>query len=625
MGGKRILGLCLREVRNGVVIISLRDMAKGFIVSSVDDGDSELLRRQTILVRFGELALRSDDLDEILTESCRLVGEAFGTDLAKVIELQVDGETLLVRAGVGWKPGIVGVATTKASNDTSEGLALRTGEPIISRNIATETRFRYPPFLIDNGVKAFVNVPIIGGESRPPYGILEVDSRELRDFTESDSAFLSGYANLIAATVDRLRALRELRDEEEARRRVLETQVAERTAALALAVRRLQGVSARQIAIFDSASDGIVTINLGGSIETLNPAAARMFGCAPEELVGRDIRNLFELGPDQGNVETFVSGLYRQSASAGAVQEFSGKRRDGSTFPMEIAVNRVYLVEIDDIYLAVVRDVTERKQIDQMKSEFVSTVSHELRTPLTSIAGSLGLLAGGAAGELPKRATRLITIAHSNCERLVRLINDILDIDKIESGKIVFDLKRVEVDPLVRLAIEANSAFADSYGVRISFDAPAGQAAVIADADRLMQVLTNLLANAVEFSPQGEVVTVSVADLDRRWRITVSDRGPGIDEAFKPRIFGKFAQADASDTRQKGGTGLGLSIVKEIVTRLGGSVSFDSSPGAGAAFHVDLPAADAGQRYPAASFDGAAILHVEDDPDLLLPAAKRGD
>jgi signal transduction histidine kinase len=134
-----------------------------------------------------------------------------------------------------------------------------------------------------------------------------------------------------------------------------------------------------------------------------------------------------------------------------------------------------------------------------------------------------------------------------------------------------------------------------------------------------------LLANAVEFSPQGEVVTVSVADLDRRWRITVSDRGPGIDEAFKPRIFGKFAQADASDTRQKGGTGLGLSIVKEIVTRLGGSVSFDSSPGAGTAFHVDLPAADAGQRYPAASFDGAAILHVEDDPDLLLPAAKRGD
>ncbi len=136
-------------------------------------------------------------------------------------------------AGVGWKPGVVGVATIKASDETSEGLALRNGEPMVSRDIATETRFRYPPFLIDNGVKAVANVPIIGGEGRPPYGILQVDSREPRDFTESDTAFLSGYANLLAATVDRLRALRELREGEEARRRVLEAQVAERTAALA--------------------------------------------------------------------------------------------------------------------------------------------------------------------------------------------------------------------------------------------------------------------------------------------------------------------------------------------------------------------------------------------------------
>jgi len=198
-----------------------------------EEGDPGLLRQHTVLARFGELALRSDDLDEILTASCRLVGEALGTDLAKVVELQEDGETLLVRAGVGWKPGVVGVATIKASDETSEGLALRNGEPMVSRDIATETRFRYPPFLIDNGVKAVANVPIIGGEGRPPYGILQVDSREPRDFTESDTAFLSGYANLLAATVDRLRALRELREGEEARRRVLEAQVAERTAALA--------------------------------------------------------------------------------------------------------------------------------------------------------------------------------------------------------------------------------------------------------------------------------------------------------------------------------------------------------------------------------------------------------
>jgi signal transduction histidine kinase len=196
-------------------------------------GQSELLRQQTILARFGELALRSDDLDEILTESCRLVGEALGTDLAKVVELQEDGQTLLVRAGVGWKPGVVGTATIKAADDTSEGHALKTGKPMTSPDISTETRFRYPPFLTENGVRAVANVIIIGGKGRPPYGILQIDSRTPREFTETDTAFLSGYANLLAATVDRLRVIGELRDAEAGRRIALEAQVAERTAALA--------------------------------------------------------------------------------------------------------------------------------------------------------------------------------------------------------------------------------------------------------------------------------------------------------------------------------------------------------------------------------------------------------
>ena len=159
-------------------------------MSDADKSDHlELLRQQTTLARFGELALRSDDLDEILTEACRLVGEALGTDLAKVVELQEDGQTLLVRAGVGWKPGVVGEVTIKAADDTSEGLALRTGEPMISPDIATETRFKYPPFLTDNGVRAVANVIIIGGQGRPPFGILQVDSREPRQFTDERHGF----------------------------------------------------------------------------------------------------------------------------------------------------------------------------------------------------------------------------------------------------------------------------------------------------------------------------------------------------------------------------------------------------------------------------------------------------
>jgi signal transduction histidine kinase/CheY-like chemotaxis protein len=193
------------------------------------DDHLALLRQQTILAKFGELALKSDDLDGILTEACRLVGEALGTDLAKIVELQEDGHTLLVRAGVGWKPGVVGKVTIWAEDDTSEGLALKTGEPMISPDIGKERRFRYPPFLTENGVRAVANVVIIGGKDRPPFGILQIDSREPRQFTEEDTVFLRSYANLVAAAVDRLRVIWEVREGQERLRLALEAMVAERT------------------------------------------------------------------------------------------------------------------------------------------------------------------------------------------------------------------------------------------------------------------------------------------------------------------------------------------------------------------------------------------------------------
>ena len=200
-----------------------------------------MLRQQTVLARFGELALKSIDLDEILTEACRLVGQALGTDLAKVVELQEGGETLLVRAGVGWKPDVVGVVRMPVADGSSEGHAFRTGEPVVSADIDREDRFTYAPFLTDNGVRAMVNVLIIGSDGRPPFGILQVDSREPRQFAEGDIAFLRGYANLIAAAVDRLRVLEAVRASNEA----LERRVLERTRALLDANGRLEAVNRR--------------------------------------------------------------------------------------------------------------------------------------------------------------------------------------------------------------------------------------------------------------------------------------------------------------------------------------------------------------------------------------------
>ncbi|HEY6916173.1 MAG TPA: response regulator [Allosphingosinicella sp.] len=368
--------------------------------------------------------------------------------------------------------------------------------------------------------------------------------------------------------------------------------IARTLAARRQALEELEDISARQRAILDSASDAIITLNPSGTVETTNRAAETMFGDSADALVRRDIGRLFEVAPDRGGQENFLERLQsrRGGGQQGASEEFWAVRADGTHFPVDVSLSPMELAD-GTHFVAIIRDITERKQVEQMKSEFVSIVSHELRTPLTSIAGSLGLLSGGAAGTIPDKAARLIQIAHSNSERLVRLINDILDIEKIESGKMEFDLRPVLLLPLLRQAVQANSGFAESYGVFLHLEPGDEQARVMADADRLMQVVTNLLSNAVKFSPRGETVSISMAPLDRRHRITINDNGGGIPREFRNRIFGKFAQADSSDTRQKGGTGLGLSIVKEIVTRLRGSVSFDTVEGVGTAFHVDLPSA----------------------------------
>lgn len=416
---------------------------------------------------------------------------------------------------------------------------------------------------------------------------------------------------------------------------------------------RLDEALQRQRAIFESAIDAIITVNESGSIESFNGAAERLFGYEAATVIRRNVGILFPKGAGGG----LGSDAFRPMLeSLGRVGEMEGRHRDGTVFPADIALSEFRLGG-RRLVVAIVRDLSERKRIDRMKTEFVSTVSHELRTPLTSIGGSLGLLAGGAAGALPAPAKRLIDIARNNCDRLVRLINDILDLDKIESGKMRFETKPTSLRALVQTAIEANRGFANEFGVGLELAAPDEDLFAPVDPDRMMQALTNLLSNGIKFSPKGDVVTVTLGLAADGARIAVRDRGPGIPEDFRPRMFTKFAQADSSDTRERGGTGLGLSIGKEIVERHGGEISFETQAGWGTEFFIDLPiggepkrpegvgpagpveAADVGQPgngtllgAPTAkerltamvrrAADQAAgrrllVLHVDDDPDVL--------
>jgi PAS domain S-box-containing protein len=268
---------------------------------------------------------------------------------------------------------------------------------------------------------------------------------------------------------------------------------------------------------------------------------------------------------------------------------------------------------------AILRDITERKQLDRLKDEFVSTVSHELRTPLTSIFGSLGLLVGGAAGPLPETIQRMLRIAYTNSERLIRLVNDILDMQKIESGRMEFHLEPLEIAPLVVESVEANRAYAARFKVAYQVEDEAHGAKARVDRDRLLQVLANLLSNAAKFTTPDTTVTVRVEASDAVVRVAVTDHGPGIPAEFRNRIFAKFAQADSSDSRQKGGTGLGLSIAKAIVERLGGEIGYESVVGEGMTFTFTLPRCR--EQFLTTDADRLGtrrgrLLVCEDDPDV---------
>jgi len=272
-------------------------------------------------------------------------------------------------------------------------------------------------------------------------------------------------------------------------------------------------------------------------------------------------------------------------------------------------------------FYALGTDVTELKRIARMKGEFVSTVSHELRTPLTSIRGSLGLISGGVAGELPEAVKTLVGIARSNCERLIRLINDILDIEKIESGKMRLDLQVVEFKPLLMQVLAANEGLGMVQNVSLKLYFPDGDLWIRVDTDRLTQVMTNLLSNAIKFSPVGGVVEVHVLQAGLDLRVEVRDRGPGIPEEFRDRIFQKFSQADSSDVRVKSGTGLGLNISRAIIERMGGSIGFETEAGAGSTFYFQVPEWKKLPVLAAAPHVNpgtvrARILICEDDQDI---------
>jgi len=358
-----------------------------------------------------------------------------------------------------------------------------------------------------------------------------------------------------------------------------------------------------QRAIIDSADFAIISTDADGNIQTFNRRSERMLGYSAEECVGKKaLTSFFDIDEvrDYADALTqkFGNGVGKgmdvlfAKARAGLVEEgkFTLTRKSGHTFPAQISIGALRN-DTDEVYafLFVARDITVEKRVENLKNEFISTVSHELRTPMTSIRGSLGLISGGLAGEIPKEAKPLIDIAITSTDRLIRLVNDLLDIEKIDAGKLEYKFKDVDVAPIVENCIQSNLQFAAKHNVTYRFSNTSPEAKIRVDVDRFTQILDNLLSNAAKYTVEGDEIEVTMSCVSERIRVSVTDHGKGIPDSFKSKVFAKFMQANQSDKRKKGGTGLGLSICKALVEQQGGSININSVEGKGTTFFFEFP------------------------------------
>ena len=626
--------------------------------STQESGNAELLFQQTILARFGELALQSNDLDEILTEACHIIGQALGTKLAKVMELQANGKSLLVRAGVGWKPGVVGKVTIEATEDSSEGYALRTGEPMISPDIKNETRFKYSPFLTDNGVRAVANVIIIGGKDKPPFGVLQIDSREPRQFTENETTFLRSYANLLAGAVDRLLVIGEIRD----------------------------GSARLQLAL-EAGALGSWDIDLATLNTTRTPQYFHIFGYATPP---RDWAHSDFLGHVVPEDRERVDAAYNDALSTGTELHFECRihragdgemrwievhgRPDGeqgnappsrllgiladitgrkvavealrdANQELEASVAR-RTEELIEANIRLQAEAEDRERIEDalrqsQKMEAVGQLTgglaHDFNNLLTGISGSLELMRSRIAQGRMEELGRYMETATASANRAAALTHRLLAFSRRQT----LDPKPTDVSRLVRgMEDLLRRTVGPSILIETSFSAEPWP--TLCDPPQLESALLNLVINARDAMPDGGSLLIETSNtslLDRRgapkdWpprsvppgeyvALSVVDTGTGMTPEVIARAFDPFFT-----TKPIGqGTGLGLSMIYGFVQQSGGHVRLRSEKGEGTTVAIYLPRHlgldereqeknSAGDIPEAAA--SAVVLVVEDEPAVRM-------
>lgn len=396
------------------------------------------------------------------------------------------------------------------------------------------------------------------------------------DRTDEIGVLAKSYASLIKQVNEGQANLEDLNKN-------LGTMVTERTL-------ELESSEKFQRSIIGNMADGLITSDDNGNILSFNTAAEIIFGYKQDDIIGKNLCTLMPPVISEEHNKHFNS--YVKTGIKNRINshfETEAKRKNGETFPVDLAIREI-IINSEKIFVGVLRDITERKQIERMKNEFISTVSHELRTPLTAIRGSLGLINGGALGAVPEKAAEMLLLAGNNTQRLLLLINDILDLQKMEAGEMTFDLADVNVRSFLQQAIVENQSYGNQYNVKFVLS-NIEDVTIKADQHRMMQVMANLLSNAAKFSHENSSVEISAkSNKNGNTIISITDHGEGIPKEFQPKLFDKFTQSDSSSTRKTGSTGLGLSITKTIIEAHGGSIHFVSTEGEGTTFSIEIPA-----------------------------------
>lgn len=589
-------------------------------ITAAKEAEMELAaraRQQAAIAYLGQRALASSDFSALLSEAVTLVAKTLEVEYCKILEFLPDTQGLRLRSGAGWPEEMVGKVILNASNDSHASYTLRTGEPTIVEDLGAETRFKASSVLLERGIVSGMSA-IVAGINKP-FGILSVHTKSKRKFGDDDINFLQAIANVLAQAIDRSQAEQALRESETKFR-----------------------------TLYESTSASVILLDEKGFIDC-NSATLRTFGCtALDEFCGKHPAEFSP--PTQPNGEdsfALASAHIRTALKMGSSRfDWLHCKLEGGQFPAEVTLTAIELGG-RALVLAVVNDITKRIEREaelraakeaaeagsRAKSEFLATMSHELRTPLNAILGLSHVLGEGLFGSLNLKQREYVSCINSSGEHLLSLINDILDLSKIEAGKEQLSPAPVLVSDLCEYALAIVREQAWVRGLELSLEIEPGAMFCLADERRMRQMLLNLLSNAIKFTPAGKVSLIVEKRDAMDWlglraiAFRVIDTGIGIEPEKLPLLFEPFRQLDSGLNKQFSGTGLGLALTRRLARLHGGDVTVESIIGEGSEFTLYMPASEEdaygeeareimrqGDSAVVSCAIAGRILVVEDDP-----------